>query len=204
MSEAATNDSRRRTELLDRLLEYSASHGLSEASLRPLAAAVGSSPRMLLYFFGSKEELLREVHGHARRIQLELLADTLYGHATRVEAMRALWDWVSDPAHHDLVRFFFESYARSLHDRGGAWSGFGERSVREWLPPMRTAMDCTDAEASLLLAVVRGLLLDLLATGDKQRVDAAFALALAMVERTPTADSDVATARPQRSRRRPG
>ncbi len=178
MSEAAT-DSRRRTELLGRLVEYSARHGLSDVSLRPLAAAVGSSPRMLLYFFGSKEGLVREVHGHARRIQLDLLADTLLGHASRTDALRALWGWVSDPAHHNLVRFFFESYARSLHDHGGAWAGFGESSVREWLPPVRQALGGTDAEASLVLAVVRGLLLDLLATGDTQRVDAAFEAALA-------------------------
>jgi AcrR family transcriptional regulator len=177
MTEAA-GDSRRRTELLNRLLEYSATHGLSEVSLRPLAAAVGSSPRMLLYFFGSKDGLVREVHAHARRIQLDLLADTLQGHTSRTEAVRALWGWVSDPAHHNVVRFFFESYARSLHDHGGAWGGTGERSVREWLPPLRRAVGCTDVEASLLLAVVRGLLLDLLATGDTERVDAAFAMAL--------------------------
>ena len=96
--------------------------------------------------------------------------------------MRALWAWVSDPAHHNVVRFFFESYARSLHDVDGAWAGFGETSVREWLPPIRRAVGCTDDEATLLLAVVRGLLLDLLATGEKQRVDAAFEIVLAGLE----------------------
>jgi len=175
---ATTTESRRRTELLDRLLEYSATHGLSDVSLRPLAGAVGSSPRMLLYFFGSKEQLVREVHQHARRIQLDLLTEALQGHAGPAQAMRALWAWVGDPAHHNVVRFFFESYARSLHDRGGAWAGFGETSVHEWLPPIRRAVGCTDAEATLLLAVVRGLLLDLLATGDTRRVDAALEIAL--------------------------
>jgi AcrR family transcriptional regulator len=180
----ATTESRRRTELLAKLLEYSATHGLSDVSLRPLAGAVGSSPRMLLYFFGSKEELVRAVHQHARRRQLDLLAETLQGHADRAETMRALWAWVSDPAHHNVVRFFFESYARSLHDRDGAWSGFGETSVREWLPPIRRAVGCTEREASMLLALVRGLLLDLLATGDTKRVDAAFEMALAAFVRS--------------------
>jgi AcrR family transcriptional regulator len=176
-----TTESRRRTELLNRLLEYSATHGLSEVSLRPLAGAVGSSPRMLLYFFGSKEQLVREVHQHARRIQLGLLTEALRGSAGPagpVETMRALWAWVSDPAHHNVVRFFFESYARSLHDRDGAWAGFGETSVHEWLPPIRRAVGCTNEEAAVLLAVVRGLLLDLLATGDARRVDAAFEIVL--------------------------
>jgi AcrR family transcriptional regulator len=178
MSTVAT-DSRRRAQLLDRLLDYSATHGLSDVSLRPLASAVGSSPRMLLYFFGSKEQLVREVHQHARAVQLDLLTEALQGHAGPEDTMRALWGWVSDPAHHNVVRFFFESYARSLHDHEGAWAGFGETSVREWLPPIRRAVGCSTHEATLLLAVVRGLLLDLLATGDKRRVDAAFEMALA-------------------------
>ena len=110
---------------------------------------------------------------------LDLLTEALEGRAGPVASMRALWAWVSDPAHHNVVRFFFESYARSLHDREGAWAGFGETSVREWLPPIRHAVGCSDDEATLLLAVVRGLLLDLLATGDRQRVDAAFERALA-------------------------
>jgi len=175
---ASAADSARRAELLGLLLEYSARHGLSDVSLRPLATAVGSSPRMLLYFFGSKDGLVREVHQHARQVQLDLLASTLRGQAGPVDAVRALWDWISDPAHRDLVRFFFESYARSLHDHDGAWTGFGERSVREWLPQIREAVGGTDAEATLALAVLRGLLLDLLATGDTERVNAAFELAL--------------------------
>ncbi|CAL99652.1 TetR family transcriptional regulator [Saccharopolyspora erythraea NRRL 2338] len=172
-----TDESRRRRELLSKLLEYSADHGLSEVSLRPLAAAVGSSPRMLLYFFGSKEGLVREVHRHAREAQLALLADALgdrLATGSRADALRALWEWLSDPAHHNVVRFFFESYARSLHAREDAWEGFGEASVREWLPHIRRALGSSDAEATLVLAALRGLMLDLLATGDTERVRAGF------------------------------
>ncbi|MGP4018358.1 TetR/AcrR family transcriptional regulator [Saccharopolyspora sp. 5N708] len=167
-------DDGRRNELLAKLLDYSATHGLSETSLRPLAAAVGSSPRMLLYFFGSKEELVREVHRHARDVQLRLLADTLKDCSNRTDALRSLWQWLSDPMHHNVVRFFFESYARSLHAHGGAWDGFGEASVREWLPQLRQAFGGSDTEATLALAALRGLLLDLLATGDTERVENAF------------------------------
>jgi AcrR family transcriptional regulator len=167
-------ESARRTELLAKLLDFSADHGLSEVSLRPLAAAVGSSPRMLLYFFGSKEELVREVHRYARQVQLRLLADALKDCENRTEALRALWRWISDPAHHNIIRFFFESYARSLHAREDAWQGFGEASVREWLPHLRRALGGSDAEATLALAALRGLVLDLLATGDTERVNAAF------------------------------
>ncbi|KAA5835952.1 TetR/AcrR family transcriptional regulator [Saccharopolyspora hirsuta] len=170
-------DTGRRAELLAKLLDYSAAHGLSEVSLRPLAAAVGSSPRMLLYFFGSKEGLVREVHRHARDVQLQLLADALADCQDRTDALRALWRWLSSTAHRDVIRFFFESYARSL--QGGAWEGFGEASVREWLPPLQQALGGSEAEATLALAALRGLVLDLLATGDTERVDAAFEALLA-------------------------
>ncbi|GAA0539761.1 TetR family transcriptional regulator [Saccharopolyspora subtropica] len=167
-------DEGRRGELLAKLLDYSATHGLSEVSLRPLAAAVGSSPRMLLYFFGSKEGLVREVHRYARNVQLRLLAETLAECSNRTEALRSLWHWISDPAHHNLARFFFESYARSLHANGGAWEGFGEASVREWLPRIREALGGSETEGTLVLAALRGLLLDLLATGETERVNAGF------------------------------
>lgn len=170
----------RRAQLLDRLLDYSTSHGLSEVSLRPLAGAVGSSPRMLLYFFGSKEELVREVLRHSRGVQLRLLADTLAEQPDRAAALCALWAWISDPAHHNLVRFFFECYARSLHD-ADAWRDFGQWSVTEWLPHITAALGSTESDATLVLAAIRGLMLDLLATGETDRVNAAFERLLAAV-----------------------
>lgn len=166
-------DGARRAELLDRLVAYSATHGLSDVSLRPLAAAVGSSPRVLLYFFGSKADLVRDVHRHARQEQLRVLDEALQGHADPAGAVRALWAWLTDPAHHNLERLFFEGYARSLHDSEGPWRGFGEESVREWLPRLRAVLG-EQGDATLLLAGLRGLLLDLLATGERERVDAAF------------------------------
>lgn len=163
----------RRAELLDKLLAYSATHGLSEVSLRPLAAAVGSSPRVLLYFFGSKADLVREVHQHARSEQLRVLDAAWRQHADPASAIKALWEWLVDPAHHNIERFFFEGYARSLHDRTGPWRGFGATSVDEWLPRIANALGESSTSATLVLATLRGLLLDLLATGDVDRVNAA-------------------------------
>lgn len=171
-------DGPRKAELLDKLLAYSATHGLSDVSLRPLAAAVGSSPRVLLYFFGSKADLVREVHQHARREQLQVLEDALAGHGDAAAAIRALWTWLADPAHANVERFFFEGYARSLHDSGdpaGPWAGFGAASVAEWLPRLEQAVSSPAGAANptLVLATLRGLLLDLLATGDTARITAA-------------------------------
>ncbi len=69
--------SARRAELLDACYAYLLSHGLTGLSLRPLAAATGTSPRVLLYLFGSKDGLLRELLSRARSEQLALVAAAL-------------------------------------------------------------------------------------------------------------------------------
>ncbi|HLR44115.1 MAG TPA: TetR/AcrR family transcriptional regulator, partial [Brevibacterium sp.] len=66
MSSEDGNPSARKTELLEAAYEYVLRHGLGEMSLRPLAAAIGSSPRVLLYLFGSKEGLIRMLLARAR------------------------------------------------------------------------------------------------------------------------------------------
>ncbi len=187
-SEDQPADSSRREQLLERLVAYSKTHGLSTMSLRPLAAAVGSSPRMLLYFFDSKENLIREVHARLRREQLDLIEQALAeGQARPADTVRTLWDWLSDPAHADVERFFFESYARSLHGTGGPWDGFGDASVREWLPYVAKMLgeSTRSAAPTLVLATLRGLLLDLLATGDRARVRRAFEGLLKTVDQDP-------------------
>jgi len=175
-------DSARRAELLQALIEYSAEHGLSDVSLRPLAAAVGSSPRMLLYFFGSKEGLIREVLLRTRENQFELVEQWLQQATTPAERIERLWQWLADPEHAGLERLFFESYARSLPTNTGPWAGFGPASVSGWLPVIdrllsttaRESRRASDAMPTLVLASLRGLLLDLLATGDRERTGRAF------------------------------
>jgi AcrR family transcriptional regulator len=177
-------DSARRAELVAGLIEYSAQHGLSDMSLRPLAAAVGSSPRMLLYFFGSKEGLIREILMRSRDNQMILAEQWLQEAGSPAERVERLWQWLADPSHAGIERLFFESYARSLHDDDGAWRGFGEKSVHDWLPVIdrllrtaaRPSRSSGKAVPTFILATLRGLLIDLLATGNRARVGKGFAV----------------------------
>jgi len=178
-----SDDSARRAELLAKLVEYSRRHGLADMSLRPLAAAVGSSPRVLLYFFTSKDQLVREVVAHSRREQVDLvqaeLAEHAAGESAGESALARLWEWLTDPDNAHVERLFFESYALSLRAEPGAWEGYGAASVEEWLPQLRPVAERLlpgadpDAAATLLLAAMRGLLLDRLATGDSVRTNKA-------------------------------
>jgi AcrR family transcriptional regulator len=169
-------DSARKQELLEAAYEYVLGTGLADMSLRPLAQEIGSSPRVLLFLFGSKEELIRALLARARADELRYLAGLREGSGLAA-AGRDVWRWLADPAHRALLTLWVEGYARSLLGESGPWADFGRDTVRDWLGLLaerqRPGGPDAEAERTLLLAVLRGALLDLLATGDTARVTAA-------------------------------
>jgi AcrR family transcriptional regulator len=171
--------SARRAELLERTLDYAERTNLSELSLRPLAAAIGSSPRVLIYLFGSKDGLLREVLAASRARQLAVVRGAMQEIAEPGEVLGRLWAWMCEPEHAGVGRLFFESYSRSLGG-GEPWTSFAVDSVRDWEPSLRSMLTAPDgtppseAEVTLALGVLRGLFLDLLATGEAERIDLAW------------------------------
>lgn len=178
----ATAPSPRQEELLERCYAYVLEHGLTTLSLRPLAAAVGSSPRVLLFLFGSKDELVRALLARARADELEYL-ERVDPVGAGLPAMTAeLWEWLAAPEHRALLTLWVEGYARSLVEPEGPWAGFARATVEDWLdllaaaqPADRRATADGAAERTLALAVLRGAFLDLLATGDAERAGAAVA-----------------------------
>jgi len=171
-----------RERLLRRAVDHVAANGLGQLSLRQLATEIGTSHRMLIYHFGSKEGLLAEVAAEVEERQRRTLAGLereLAEHAGPGELLRHFWHRLAEPALRPHEQLFFRLYADSLAgDR--RLSGFAERTVLAWLDPLAESArrrglppDRARAQARLGLAVVRGLLLDLLATGDRAGVDAA-------------------------------
>ena len=65
----------RRSQLLDKLVEEFAAGGVGDRSLRDVAAAVGTSHRMLLHHFGSRDELLVAIVEEVERRQMTVLPD---------------------------------------------------------------------------------------------------------------------------------
>jgi AcrR family transcriptional regulator len=154
-------------------------HGLADVSLRPLAAAIGSSPRVLLFLFGSKDELLRELLARARRDELELL-ERVPREGGIAATVLEVWRWLAAAEHRALLGLWVEGYSRSLSAAAGPWAGFARASVDDWLavlaeaqPPEHRDTPAAEQERTVLLAVLRGALLDLLATGDTRRTTAA-------------------------------
>lgn len=175
MTPDRSSPSPRRQELLEAAYRYVLEQGLTGLSLRPLAAAVGSSPRVLLFLFGSKEGLVREILGRARADELQLLdrirTDPNGDPAT---VARAVWGWLSAEEHRGLLTLWVDTYAQSLVDPDGPCAEFARGTVRDWLDVFGDlGVGRDEADRTLLLAVLRGALLDLLATRDTARVSAA-------------------------------
>jgi AcrR family transcriptional regulator len=169
-------------ELLQAIVDHVLARGLSDLSLRPLGHAVGVSPRTLLYHFGTKEALVLAVVDEARKRQRTLLEGWLRRTAEYDVGTLLLgaWRWLSAPRNERFLRLFFETYGVGLQNRK-RYGPFLNGAVDDWIDFFRRLLTTGGVEvdraanlATILVAVTRGLLLDLLATGDRARVDRAF------------------------------
>jgi AcrR family transcriptional regulator len=179
-SAQAKTSSPRKEELLESAYRYVLRHGLSSMSLRPLAAAIGTSPRVLMFLFGSKEQLVRELLARARRDELALL-EPVGGQpadAGLADVAARLWDWLCQTENRELLTLWVDAYARSLTEPDGPWAGFAEDTVQDWLTILGRAGGADRTTATAVLAVLRGALLDLLATSDVARTTHAVRSAL--------------------------
>ncbi|MGW0817662.1 TetR/AcrR family transcriptional regulator [Streptomyces viridiviolaceus] len=190
MPRSTANPSARQTELLEAAYQYALTHGLADMSLRPLAEAIGSSTRVLMFLFGNKDGLLQALLQRARTEELALL-DNLRRHEQPLglaAAAEGVWAWLAADDHRPLLRLWAEAYARSLVEPDGPWAGFARSTVDDWLNVLadcqpRAERDTEEGAVhrTLTLAVLRGALLDLLATGDESRVTAAVNQQLALL-----------------------
>jgi AcrR family transcriptional regulator len=99
----------RKDALAQAVAAFLLAHGVSGSGLRALAKAAGTSDRMLIYYFGGKEDLIREstsliVAGLAG--QLDRLLGS--GRRPRARLLDDLTDACSDPAFFPMIRLWFE------------------------------------------------------------------------------------------------
>jgi AcrR family transcriptional regulator len=169
-----------KTRLLDAVIDHFTTDGLADQSLRRIAEAIGSSHRMLLYHFGSKDGLLLEVVREVEARTQERLARVAETADLRSDVViRRMWSYLTDPELAGFERLFFALYGRALQgDR--ATLPLLRDDIEHWLEAnvnlaagTGVPTDMVRTHSRLGLAVMRGLLLDLLATGDRAGVDAA-------------------------------
>lgn len=169
-------DPDRRARTLAKAADYVLEHGLEGLSLRPLASALGTSTRMLLYDFESKERLVDEVLAEIRTRLAGLLAQLQTG-GDESATLAGIWDWVSAAERVPFMRVFFETHVHALaHPEAHAERG--RPMIDDWLRFLESRWEpepLDPATATLFVAVIRGLLLDRLTAADPERVDAALA-----------------------------
>lgn len=184
-------DTARRQDLLARALPYLAEHGLAGLSLKPLAAALGTSDRMLVHYFGTKEKLVGLVLAAARPdVPALLAAHDDHGPPgdprprSVTDVAHRLWaDLCDDGPQQPRVRLLLEVMALAM-TQPDAYGPFAAAAVEDWVVPIAAALTArrqltageARARATMLVSGLRGLALDRYITGDAARTDAAAAL----------------------------
>lgn len=178
--------------LLDQVVRYLADQGLGLVSLRPMAQALGMSPHRLVHHFGPKDEMIAAALDRAVSIQEEVRAGWLAEDPdlSQPDLLRRWWRWLSaDPANLALVRLGLEAAALDATVTGlpnevraqqvGVWrTEIESRLVAAGLPRDEAAV-----QASIVKATFTGLVIDLMASGDRRRLGEALEVFLADLER---------------------
>lgn len=184
-------DFERRQSLLDDVVNHLAEHGLADVSLRPMARALGISVNGLVHHFGTKDELviaaLRRAVEMQQTVQAKWLARS--PRMSHADLMRRWWRWINSSASNlALVRLGIEAAALDATESGlpgsvradqiGLWrANIEQRLVEEGVPAEYAVV-----EASLVKAMFTGLVVDLLATGERRRLTRALEVGLARTE----------------------
>src|SRR5271157_4564275 len=176
-----------RERLRNQAVDYVLSHGVADLALRPLAKALKTNARMLIYHFGSREGLMREILAGIRErgdARIQAWFQSREKPRTLTQFLRWYWKRMSVPRARPAIRLIFELYALALRNPQD-YPGVLEGPIAYWqkLTEKSGIPSKVDAaEATLLLAATRGLLLDLCATGDRARVGSAMETLTAFVE----------------------
>src|SRR5579859_5977237 len=184
-------DLERRAELLDEVVRYLGRNGIAGVSLRPVARALGVSVNALVHHFGSKDELVvaalrraaeiqRVVEGRWRRREPRL---------STADLQRRWWRWINrSPEHLALVRLGLEAATLDATISGlpgdvrAEQISFWREGIADGLIADGIKPEDAEREASLVKATFTGLVLDLLATGQRKRLTDALNCTLARLE----------------------
>jgi AcrR family transcriptional regulator len=156
-----------RDDLLARVLDDVAVHGIGDRSLRQLAESVGTSHRMLHYHFGSREGLVAAIVDEVESRQRSSLADAVASGPAGLppeDVILGLWRQVSSEELRPFVRLFFEALSVVGRDPDDHLTASWIDQADDLAALLGRPVDAVDLRHGV--AVVRGLLVDVVATGD--------------------------------------
>lgn len=194
MSDPAASDPPPRSgrdRLLERVADHVLEHGATDLSLSELARAVASNNRMLLYYFGSKEAVLRQAtvvaFGRFPRLEGALRRLAVPDRPLR-DRLLQVWEDIAHPDNLPFLTLFFQAFGVALYhpDRNRELL---EQLGMEWVADVRGALEDAGVErdaalrtATQLVAEWRGLQFALLSGADRAVLDASYA---ELVDRIP-------------------
>lgn len=184
-------DFERRAALLDEVVVYLSEHGLANLSLRPMANDLGVSVNSLVHHFGSKDDLVTAALRRSGRVQQEVEQRWLGRSPSMSQAdlLRAWWRWITAaPQNLAIARLGIEAAAMEATRDGlprqvrGEQIGLWRMNIESRLVAEGVPYEIAVIEASLAKATFTGLVVDLLATGQKGRLTRALEVGLARLE----------------------
>jgi AcrR family transcriptional regulator len=178
--------STRKAALLQDLITYLVKRGVADVSLRPMAAAVGTSARLLIFHFRSKERLLLEVLDEMQARLQRSLGDLLDEPRPPQSApLRLFWDWAMKDANFAQLRVLYQLHILAAQDPK-SYGRYLKRNSLNWLESVQAILQPAQrspALATLIVAVFDGLFIEVMSSGDRRRASAAIDDFIAMARK---------------------
>lgn len=164
----------RKSQLEDAALKYLLDHGVAQLSLRPLAAYLGTSPRMLMFYFKSKEGLLQDLLGELQRRMLVSFREMAHSGkgAKSAPLLKRFWAWATEKNNFPSVRLLYELNIIAAQNPA-EYGGYLKKISAEWqATTLEFLSDSirTQPMGTLCIAVFDGLFIELMTTGDRARL----------------------------------
>jgi AcrR family transcriptional regulator len=177
----------RRRELLDRVTDDLAANGLVDFSLRRAARAAGTTHKVLLYYFDGADDLLTQAifKLRDRRIDKSMLVATA-GPPDRslADRVRAMWPILVG----DEARVLDQAIGLAMYD-AERYAELGRGASQQYLPWLLSICPAPWSDrrklevAEMILAVLRGFLVDARTSGDSDGIAAGFDALVRALER---------------------
>jgi AcrR family transcriptional regulator len=177
----------RRRELLDRVTDDLAVNGLVDFSLRRAARAAGTTHKVLLYYFDGVDDLLRQaiLQLRERRIGNALAAATQGpGRQTLADRVRAAWPALVG----EQSRVLDQAIGLMMYD-SARYAELGRGASQQYLPallsicPQDWSHQRKFEVSEMILAILRGFIVDWLTSGNTTGVEAGFEALVRALER---------------------
>ena len=157
---------------MDELIPYLMRHGLADLSLRPMAAAAGTSARLLIFHFGTKEDLLAEVLQEMQaRLRRSFTSMSARSSGREGSLLRVYWDWALEKKNFDYLSLLYQLHLLALQSPK-KYARYLERNSLNWLEWVQGKLPTERRDpvlATLILAVFDGLFIALMDSRDRRR-----------------------------------